>query len=92
MNPEQQENLKRFLTDFLNADGAWQKVNEHYDRSWFVKIDQQDSKIILRLEVETNDSEVWTVADVALYTHQDKDKILRWCEVRARQQAQCYYT
>jgi hypothetical protein len=78
--------LKELFTD----KDVLRAVKEHFDRSWFITIETDHEKRRLRvsLEAEPNNSEVWTVADVALYTHQDRDKILRWCQARARQQAQ----
>lgn len=80
-------NLKRILTNYLNNEGRWTLVNELFDRSWNIIIDQQGKHIRLTLETRPTDNEVWTASDVAVYLHQDRDKIIRWCGTRARQEA-----
>jgi hypothetical protein len=83
MTPEAFKTFKTFLT----TQTAWPIVNEYYDRSWIVSYDEVAGKAILTLETKVSDGDVWTVSDVAIYTHQTRDKVLRWCETRARHQA-----
>ena len=69
------------------AEGLAKVFMNLYGRSFTCVVSKVDGKIHILATEQATDSEVWTVHDVAAYTQQMSDKVLRWCQTRARQQA-----
>jgi D-alanyl-D-alanine carboxypeptidase len=69
------------------ADGLAKGFTEVFGRSFTTQVSKVDGRIVVVATEQVSDSEVWTVNDVAIYTQQEPDKILRMCQTRAVQNA-----